>query len=137
MLQITREVSETAQKSPGFCSLHGTRIEEFSEGSLPPHYISYQRYSYQIVTLSQDLLLIYQLPSYPQLHFEVFLFIHILVILSVSSLILRQTCVFNLARKKVLYTLEFSDDASKDRRKAKGLSMSVMLPVVFVVTDIT
>ena len=59
------------------------------------------------------------------------------MILSVSSLILRQTCVFNLATKKVLDILESSEDASKDSRKAKGLSMSVMLPVVFGVTDIT
>ena len=38
MLQISQEVSETAQRIPGFGSLHGTRIEEFSEGRLPPHF---------------------------------------------------------------------------------------------------
>ena len=38
MLQVSQEVSETAQRIPGFGSLHGTRIEEFSEGRLPPHF---------------------------------------------------------------------------------------------------
>ena len=38
MLQVSQEVSETAQRIPGFGSLHGTRIEEFSDGRLPPHF---------------------------------------------------------------------------------------------------
>ena len=33
--------------------------------------------------------------------------------------------------------LELADDIYKDRRNAKGLIMSVMLPDIFWVTDIT
>ena len=42
MLQVPQEVSEPALRIPGFGSLHGTRIKEFSDGRLPP-LISYQR----------------------------------------------------------------------------------------------
>ena len=38
MLQVPQEVSEPALRIPGFGSLHGTRIEEFSDGRLPPHF---------------------------------------------------------------------------------------------------
>ena len=34
-------------------------------------------------------------------------------------------------KKKVLDILELPEDVSKDRRKAKGLIKSVMLPVIF------
>ena len=36
-----------------------------------------------------------------------------------------------MAKKKVLDILESPGDVSKDRRKGKGLIMSVMLPVIF------
>ena len=38
MLQVSQEVSKIAQRIPGLGSLHGTRIEEFSDGRLPPHF---------------------------------------------------------------------------------------------------
>ena len=85
-------------------------------------FISYQRLSYQIVTFSLDLLLNCQLPSYPQLHFVVFLFIHLLVILCASSLILRQTCVFNLAtQKKGAGYLRIIRGCLQRQQKSKGI----------------
>ena len=38
MPQVPQEVSETAQRIPGFGSLHGTRAEEVSGGRIPPHF---------------------------------------------------------------------------------------------------
>lgn len=80
----------------------------------------------------QNLPLSYQLPFYSLILSVVLLFTHILVILNLNYLLLRQVCELNLVKKKMLDILEFPEDASKDRRKPKGLlSMSVMLPVIF------
>lgn len=57
-----------------------------------------------------------QLPTSFQLSapFAVLLLVYILVIVSLSSLLLRQTCTLNWG-KKMLYILEFPEDVSKYR----------------------
>lgn len=76
---------------------YSTEIEELDVGRFPSQFDLWSPY---IVSFSQDLLLNYQLPSYPQFHFALFLFIHMLMILNCNSVFLRQTCVFNFTQKK-------------------------------------